>query len=286
MDAKGGIITVPRPIVVHFHIFKNAGTTIDWILQKNFAIDAVKFDDLQRAANIYPPEKIVEMATKYNYAKSLSSHQIRFPLPKADDFTFLPIVFVRHPIDRAVSIYNFTKIEDRDDAYHRLAKSSTLKQFVEANFENKEYTHLKNPQTRWLAQEIKEFNPPLRLARAIEYINSSAIIGVVDRIDESLVVAENILRPFFPKIDMAYISQNVSIGRTGTLEEKLAQIRKEIGDNTMLKLKMRNDLDFQIYEHANKELDRRIEKIERMGEKLSNFRERCNLLYMKGKRNV
>ena len=33
-----------KPIIVHFHIFKNAGTTIDTLLERNFSKDAVKMD--------------------------------------------------------------------------------------------------------------------------------------------------------------------------------------------------------------------------------------------------
>lgn len=267
-----------RPIIVHFHIFKNAGTTIDWILQKNFGRDAVEFDDKVKASNIYPPEKIVNVAKEHPTAKSLSSHQIRFPLPQSRDYNFISIVCIRHPIDRAVSIYSFTKTEPRNDPYHILAKKSDLKRFVEVNIQTKEYNQLKNPQTRWLAQEIKEFNPPVRLAKAIENITFSSVLGVVDRLDESLVVAEQALKSHFPNIDMSYVSQNVTTGRAESLQDRLKQTREEIGENLMSELVKRNDLDMEVYSQANRELDNRISKVVGFQEKLISFRRRCAML--------
>lgn len=269
------------PVIIHFHLFKNAGSTVDWILRKNFKADAVKIDDKQRPWNVYPAKKILEILEEYPNAKSLSSHQIRFPLPHSVAHLLIPIVFVRQPIDRIVSVYTFIRKEERNDEYYSQAKKLGLQEFVKFNLERKEYNQMKNPQLRYLSQEIKVPNPPLRLAKAIENITACKVLGVVDRIDESLVIAEEILKPFFPDIDMAYISQNVSAGRARTLSERLEYARKEIGEELWAKLNRRNDLDMQVYIAANREMNSRIKNIDRFEDKLFNFKNRCNELEKK-----
>jgi hypothetical protein len=265
-------------VIIHFHIFKNAGTTVDWILHKNFGKDSIKFDDKDNPANIYTQDKILDVIKKYPNAKSVSSHQIRFPLPKSSNEILIPIIFVRHSIDRAFSLYTFAKRDNRDTGFNQVAKSSTLQEFIRFNLENKNENHMKNPQTRWLSQEIKEFNPPLRLARAIENITSCSILGIVDRMDESLVVAEEVLKPYFPNIDMSYVSQNVSKERASTLEERLDKAREEIGKELWNRLVKRNEQDMQVYTNANNELDNRIRSINKFEEKLTDFRQRCKAL--------
>lgn len=267
-----------RPIVVHFHIFKNAGSTVDWVLDKNFGKDAIKFDDKDKPGNVYSADKILEILSEKQNAKSLSSHQMRFPLPKSNDYNFLPIVFVRHPIDRAFSLYSFARRDDRNSEFNANAKNLTIKEFIRYNMGNKDLRQMKNPQTRWLSQEIKEFNPPLRLTRAIENITSCTILGIVDRMDESLVVAEETLKPYFPNINMSYVSQNVSKERASSLEERLAKAREEIGKELWNRLLKRNGQDMEVYNKANGELDKRIKSVNQFEEKLADFRKRCKAL--------
>lgn len=33
-----------KPVLLHYHIFKNAGITIQWIFEKNFSNDVVRID--------------------------------------------------------------------------------------------------------------------------------------------------------------------------------------------------------------------------------------------------
>lgn len=270
-----------KPVILHLHLFKNAGSTVDWVLQKNFGKDAIKFDDQKNPANVYTSDDVLGVINKNPNAKSISSHQMRFPLPKSNGRALISIVFVRHPIDRAFSLYSFARRDDRQSEFNKMAKNSTLREFVNSNIENKDLNQMKNPQTRWLAQEIKEFNPPLRLAKAIENITSSTILGVVDRIDESLVVAEEILKPHFPGIDLSYVAQNVSRDRASLFEERLASGRKEIGEELWFKLTRRNELDMQVYAYANVELYKRINEIKQFEEKLVKLKQRCRALMKK-----
>jgi len=79
-------------------------------------------------------------------------------------------------------------------------------------------------------------------------------MGVVERIDESLVIAEEELRQYFDKIDLSYIKQNISPERNGNLDERLVQGRSDIGNTLMDDLIQKNKLDSLLHEFAHEEL--------------------------------
>lgn len=52
-------------------------------------------------------------------------------------------------------------------------------------------------------------------------LKQCTVVGMVERRDESLVLAEDILRNYFPRLNLSYIKQNVSCDRTGSINERL-----------------------------------------------------------------
>jgi hypothetical protein len=106
-------------------------------------------------------------------------------------------------------------------------------------------------------------------------MKSSSIIGVVDRMDESLVIAESFLKQEFPKINLAYIKQNVSKERKGTIIERLKHSEDNLGADLKNRLIEYNKLDMQLYHSANKEMDKRKEKIKDFERKIKDFERRC-----------
>ena len=134
------------PIILHYLIFKNAGSPIDWILEKNFGKYALKFDDITDPTSVLSTEQLL-ILNNYPNAKSISSHQFRtFPVAEDTDFQFLSIIFIRHPIDRALSICSYMKRTPGFDYYSMKGYNSTLKQFIQFNLEPNTYLHMRNGQ--------------------------------------------------------------------------------------------------------------------------------------------
>src|SRR5687767_12265527 len=94
-----------RRVIIHYHIFKNAGTSVDRMLQESFGEAWASWDTENRDGKISPSELEAFLLDRPHLA-ALSSHQIVPPLPSRELDVF-PIVFVRHPIDRAHSAYLF-----------------------------------------------------------------------------------------------------------------------------------------------------------------------------------
>lgn len=269
-----------NPICLHFHIYKNAGSTIDYILKKNFLDDAVTLDT-GKPRNVLPYETVLHFIQKHKpTAKSVSSHQFRFPIPEQNEYEFLPIVFVRHPIDRAFSIYYFDKRRKdiQNDLGVEMAKLLKSADYFKWNLEEENHlTKTKNFQTRYLsAKPFRSEVDKTDLELVFEYLKGCRVIGVVDRLDESLVLAEEIFRPFFKNIDFSYdVKQNVSRDREGDLAERLDKGRKEIGNALFEELEKANLYDLQLYSFAKMKLEENIKNLEHFDIKLSNFKKRC-----------
>lgn len=70
-----------QPVIVHIHILKNAGTTIDWILQKNFGENS-KFFDHPDPYTTLDQKDLLNFLSIHKETKSVSSFQISFPYRK------------------------------------------------------------------------------------------------------------------------------------------------------------------------------------------------------------
>jgi len=269
-----------NPICLHFHIFKNAGTTIDWILQKNFMKHYFALDDTKKPNRILQWDYVIDFLKKQEYyPKGFSSHQIRFPLPQNSEFEFLPMVFIRNPIDRAFSIYYFKKKQIDDSIGSVSARSMNLSDFIEWNLSRENYLPMKNFQVFFLSRQDNSSEINLDdLVIAKNRLKDCKIIGVVERLDESLVAVEEILRPYFQKIDLSYIKQNVSLERVGNLAERLEQGRSDIGNTLMDEFIQKNKFDSLLHKFANEELDLRIKNIKGFESKLEDFNNRCKNL--------
>jgi len=266
-----------RSLCINFHIFKNAGTSIDWILEKNFGKDAIRLD-IGGHRDFLSWEQVFEHLKNRPHVKSFSSHQIRFPLPKCAEFLLLSIVFIRPPIASAFSIFSFNKKRrDVDDNIDTMkANTLQLKDYIKWNLEQKRLGVMKDYQVRYLCDKgrgsLVDRND---LELAVSRIKNSSIIGIVDRFDESAVVAEETLKPYFENIDLSYVKKNVNSDRTGSLSDRLQKGLEDLGQDLMDKLKSVNELDLELYSLTNQELDRRKQSLDKFDEKLVNFRNRC-----------
>jgi len=264
-----------QSILLHFHIFKNAGSTIEWLLEKNFPKKNLSIDG-ESPGEIIQMEQINYILEKKTAIKTISSHQIRYPIPKNNRFNFIPILFLRHPIDRAFSIYYFKKNEIDNSIGSIKARSMNLPEFIKWNMDSNGYMPMKNFQVLFLSNKTtKEGVNEKDLEIAINRMKSSSIIGVVDRMDESLVIAESFLKQEFPKINLAYVKQNVSKERKGTMIERLKNSEDNLGVDLKNRLIEHNKLDMKLYHSTNKEIDKRKEKIEDFERRCEDFERRC-----------
>jgi len=264
-----------KPVCIHFHIFKNAGTTIDSVLEENFNKQAVRLD-IEKNDEILPMDVVINYLNFNPNVKSISCHQIRFPLPKNISYNLIPMLFIRHPIDRVFSIYHYNKRrKDKERIVSQLGMLGSPEVYIKSLLEHKTNRSAQNFQVLFLSKNdlssqlnTNDFN--LALTR----IRNCPILGIVDRLDESLVVAEEFLKNYFPNIDLAYSPRNISEERNTDLNKKLKESRTQVSSKLWDKLMSENELDLKLYSNAINELETRIQKIDNFAEKVTNFKKR------------
>jgi hypothetical protein len=269
-----------RNVIVHHHIYKNAGTTISYILNKNFgarfssihAADAgglVFKDDLLSFLNI---ERDVNAITSHHF------HTRKFLPYDAGDFagdiTLIDLVLIRHPILRLVSMYEFHRRGGGGDGEQaRRAAELDLRNWFEMLLEHQP-NMINDVQVSVLSRLGYYASPPserdLKIAR--RKIRDFALVGTVEAFDQFCVCAEYFLQPAFGHLDFTYEIQNAHGGQKRTVD--LSELESRIGLPLLSDLMRMNRLDLELWKFAGQELERRLAGVYRYSEKLDAFRSR------------
>lgn len=104
----------PRPVIVHYHIYKNAGTSFDHVLRHNYGARHECFDGPFPFFSI-DQEQLDRIIMRRPDTVAFSSHQVALPQPSSLDYRVLAAVFLRNPFLRIASIYRFKRGPERAD---------------------------------------------------------------------------------------------------------------------------------------------------------------------------
>ncbi|WOD06199.1 hypothetical protein [Marinomonas sp. GJ51-6] len=99
-----------KTVILHYHLFKNAGTSLDAAFKENFSVEQGEW--VTREFSAQPAknrEELKQWIIDNPQAKCFSSHTAIFPVPHIDGINIIPVIFYRHPIDRIASAYSFEK---------------------------------------------------------------------------------------------------------------------------------------------------------------------------------
>jgi len=266
-----------RCVVLHNHLFKNAGSTLDWALNKNFGsafIDHRNDAEMKKGASY-----LGGYLTENDKVKALSTHHLRLPLPEITDVDVLLLTFFRHPIERVTSVYNFERAQrcnSTPGVIHARKLSLgdyilwRMKPGVGSTIRNFHAKRMLPP--RKAGQELISDEEMSSIARTIQNMD---MVGTVDRFDESMVLFEEYLKPFYPEIDLSYVAQNVGQDPDENREQRLERLKAEIGEETFNLLLENNQADLAVYSLAQQELEKRISAIDDFQSKLKDFQSRC-----------
>ncbi|MFC0342332.1 hypothetical protein [Paracoccus niistensis] len=103
-----------RTVILHYHIYKNAGTSFDHVLTHNFGGRHELFDGPFSFFTI-DQDQLDRIIMRRPNAVAFSSHQIVLPAPSSLDYRALAAIFVRNPFLRIASIYRFKRGPERPD---------------------------------------------------------------------------------------------------------------------------------------------------------------------------
>ncbi len=266
-----------RVIIIHNHIFKNAGSSIDWALRNNFGRAFVDHRDDKKM--LQGPSYLGPYLQNNPELIALSTHHLRPPLPRPENTRILTIMMFRHPLERVTSVYNFERSQSGAGTYGaRFARKHSLREYVLWRMRPDVPPTIRNfhifrslpAPVSWRRQLTQE-----DLAKAKEFVESVDLLGFVDSFDLSMVLFEQRLRPFFPDIDLSYRMQNVGQDLDETRQQRLERLRREIGEKAFDLLMEQNNMDLRLYGLAREIFEKRVSRISDAGLKLGEFRDRC-----------
>ncbi|MDD5274976.1 MAG: hypothetical protein PHR16_02715 [Methylovulum sp.] len=235
-----------RKVVFHYHFFKNAGTSVDALLKANFPKQWVT----KEFNGHYPVNvtQVTQWIQQEKDAMAFSSHTALLPPPSLPDIQLFPIIFIRHPIDRIASAYAFERTQGSPTFGSVLARHTTLAGYIEVNLTLGQHSQCHNFHISKLIHMTKgESGDPATLA--IKALDSLPFVGLVDEYDNSIKRLTEWLSPHFPEFKPVIVTRNVTRGNTIPLEQKLEQIRAEIGADCYMKLLKANAADMAVF-HA------------------------------------
>ncbi len=267
---------VRQPILLHMHLFKNAGSTFDWALHRTFGEAFVDHrDDQEMRGN---PSYLHTYLKERPQVTALSSHWLPMPLsPPLLEHCAL-IAFLRDPMERALSVYRFERHQTVSHPGTEQAKRTTFAEYVAWRLQPSTGPVLRNYQVRMLSGVYPGAGDDEQLSLAEAHLGQFALLGLVDRFDESMVLLEELLRESIPNIDLAYRRQNVSDpSDRRDFHERRVSIESQLG-SAYDQLEAENRLDSQLYQRAAKAFDERWKALADNTEKLSQFRQRCGEL--------
>jgi hypothetical protein len=251
---------VARPVLIHYHIFKNAGTSVDWLLRKSFGDNWTTFEG-QHAADVQSADRVRTFLEGRPDIVALSSHLGRPPLPWP---AARAIVFLRQPLERARSVHAFVA-RDATQPNHAVARrgfANYVRWALDSNdggvvIRNYQVIHLSTASLR--AGHIYRAEATADdLGEAVRYLDAWNGVGVVSRFDDSCRVIQQALVSTFPALNLASIRLNVTHAARPEETERLEEIREELGAETYARLLAANELDLSLYAHAQRLLHRRL----------------------------
>lgn len=236
----------PRPIVVHYHFFKNAGTSVDRTLQASFGATWASVERDPRMA----PHELRQFLMDNPWVTAVSSHTAMLPAPNVDGLEIIPVLFLRHPLDRVRSIYDFERRQDVDAPAPNKAKETSLAGYVEWRLDRADAVG---------DHSIADFQVH-RLApaghgsglseSARDAVDRLPFVGVVEEFRKSVQSLTSVLAAHFPSISLSVERTNVTPGRPARLGERMDALRDELGPGLFERLAQQNRGDHDLWMYA------------------------------------
>ncbi len=246
-----------RVVLVHGHIFKNAGTSLDKILHHNFA---EKFCDHRKDELMH--EGGQHYLDRYIFAHpgllAISSHCMPLPLESSDGVNYKTIVLLRDPVERIGSVYRFERQQQADTPGAQAAKKYNLSDYLRWRFDHRPIV-VANYFTHYCTSVLPR-NTPIeeRFKVANRFIGNCYMVGVVDRFNQSLLVLKQKLLSDGQVLEISDVHENSTASSQLSILEKRQQLMSALGDTLYDEVERRNSLDMALYQTASDQLSTEI----------------------------
>jgi len=241
-----------RPVIVHFHLFKNAGSSVDVILQNNFGQHWIEIEGKNNKK--LSTDELVQFIRDNPQYKAISSHTAVVSVPILPDIIILPVFFFRHPIDRIRSAYDFERKQIATTPGSLKAKEGDFGHYLDWRLSSRTPWPVSNFHAMRLKdfhqitpeRNIQDFQPHARYA-----LMALPLVGLVEQFDESMSRFERFANPYFPNFQIESVRVNTTSDKSLRLSDNLEKFKTRIGPSDFEKLLNVNKIDLLLYNFAN-----------------------------------
>lgn len=222
-----------RTIILHYHLFKNAGTSVDAILKRNFGEKWVMREFPAKGGN--NTALVEEWIRETPDAIAYSSHTMMGPIPEIEGVRVISFMLLRDPIQRIKSAYRFERTQVADTWGAQLAKEHDFEGYVRARLEVHGDRQCCNFQTYRLASLIPGEGPELERAKGA--LEEMTVVGRVEDFSTAILSLKAELHDSFPSFKAEVLRRNVSLPGSSS----------EMRDSHIEELIAANQWDFELW---------------------------------------
>ncbi|MCE8456771.1 hypothetical protein [Rhodovulum sulfidophilum] len=253
---------VTRPVIlVHYHVYKNAGSSVD--LANRAAVGGANFIELDkhrgfRKAPAFNAALVRQVLRAHPDMRCFSCHNFVPTVHRCPDFTALPIVFLRHPLLRLASVYRFEAISEahKHTPAGRLALKVDFPEWLEA------FLHMpngKNYQTCVLSRTEDGGHSPFTndhprhigdirvAAERLDEVNALTGVGIVEDFEASAARIEAKVVRHMPGFRLSGAAANQT-KKIGNWREELAALERSLPADLLARTVMANASDYALYD--------------------------------------
>lgn len=198
-----------RTVFLHYHLFKNAGTSLDAILKSHFGdrwvTQEFKTADENNTAQIEDWIRATPQAVIY------STHTAVGPMPQVEGVEIVPLILLRDPVKRIISAYKFERQQQVDNWGANLAKSTDLEGYVTTRLGRPNDRQCRNFQTSRLAPFHPGEAPDGQRALAgVDLIHAKGLVGLVSDFGDFIERLNKRVQQVDPSFKGEVVRSNVS----------------------------------------------------------------------------
>ena len=276
-----------RSLILHGHLFKNAGSTFDWSLHRSFGDGFLdhRDDDRMRQGG---PEFLKSLIVENPRVMAISSHVMPLMENLPKEIKVIPIYFLRHPLLRVRSVYEFELRQMPAITPGAIeAKKRSFREYIEWRLDESVGAIIRNYHSRYLGG-LRRRGPSSKddkedFETAMHTLAQSPVAPIVESYDASMIILEEALKPLFKSIDLSYVPQNVFHTKDHkiNLEDNLLKLRNDLG-GLYDRLAVANRFDLSLYKTGVELLNSHKKKLSEFDNKLCDFHRRCEYLNEEG----
>lgn len=254
-------------VLIHYHIFKNAGTSVDVSLKHSFGDRWGTFEG-SHAHAIQSSDKLGEFISANRHLVAISSHLARPPIPHLG---CLPLVFLRHPLLRAYSVYNFTR-NDPSQPFSEAAQDFRFADYItwalrkergSIVIRNYQVVHLSD--ASWRTDHILDATAtPSDLEQACQLLNDWGIAGVVEQFERSARAIQTRYSSRLPGLELLPRWENATQNEPVPMADRIDQLRDLLGEMLYSDFMEANQLDLALHAHARSVLSKAAQDVDLM----------------------